>query len=114
MKNCPRCGSSFECRPENIDQCQCREVQLSAPTLAYLAQTEYDCLCKKCLEELNRLVALAQRHQFPKPGEPMVEGLHYYTENGMWVFTEFYHLMRGYCCKSGCRHCAYGYGMKDN
>ncbi|MCO5251589.1 MAG: DUF5522 domain-containing protein [Candidatus Kapabacteria bacterium] len=23
------------------------------------------------------------------------------------VFTEKYHLERGYCCKSGCRHCPY-------
>ncbi|WP_316932666.1 DUF5522 domain-containing protein [Anditalea andensis] len=23
------------------------------------------------------------------------------------VFTEQYHLRRGFCCGSGCRHCAY-------
>jgi hypothetical protein len=32
----------------------------------------------------------------------------YYVENGMVVFTEAYHLKRGYCCRSGCRHCPYG------
>jgi hypothetical protein len=32
----------------------------------------------------------------------------YYFENGLIVFTEAYHLKRGYCCKSGCRHCPYG------
>ena len=37
------------------------------------------------------------------------EGEYYYTENGFTVFTEKYHLKRGYCCKSGCRHCPYGY-----
>lgn len=31
----------------------------------------------------------------------------YYIENGLIVFTEAYHLQRGYCCKSGCRHCPY-------
>jgi len=36
------------------------------------------------------------------------EGL-YYIENGFYVFTEKYHLQRGYCCKSGCRHCPYGF-----
>lgn len=25
------------------------------------------------------------------------------------VFTEAYHLKRGYCCKNGCRHCPYGF-----
>jgi len=32
----------------------------------------------------------------------------YYIENGKWVFTAQYLLRRGYCCKSGCRHCPYG------
>ena len=31
----------------------------------------------------------------------------YYLENGFKVFTEEYHLKRGYCCKNGCRHCPY-------
>lgn len=29
----------------------------------------------------------------------------YYIENGYKVFTEEYHLERGYCCKNTCRHC---------
>ena len=33
----------------------------------------------------------------------------YYFENGLMVFTEAYHLKRGYCCKNGCRHCPYGF-----
>jgi len=33
----------------------------------------------------------------------------YYIENGVIVFTEKYHLKRGYCCESGCRHCPYGF-----
>ena len=31
----------------------------------------------------------------------------YYLENGRVVFTPKYHLQRGYCCGSGCRHCPY-------
>jgi hypothetical protein len=31
----------------------------------------------------------------------------YYMENGLLVFTEAYHLRRGACCGSGCRHCPY-------
>ncbi|MEM6346960.1 MAG: DUF5522 domain-containing protein [Bacteroidota bacterium] len=39
----------------------------------------------------------------------MVEGEHYYiNEQGYWVFTEKYHLLRGYCCENGCKHCPYG------
>ncbi|MCB0487279.1 MAG: DUF5522 domain-containing protein [Cyclobacteriaceae bacterium] len=33
----------------------------------------------------------------------------YYFENGLMVFTAAYHLRRGYCCESGCRHCPYGF-----
>jgi hypothetical protein len=34
-------------------------------------------------------------------------GDYYFSEEGYLVFTEQYHLKRGYCCQSGCRHCPY-------
>ena len=37
---------------------------------------------------------------------------YYMSEEGFIVFTEKYHLKRGHCCKSGCRHCPYGYNKK--
>lgn len=36
----------------------------------------------------------------------------YYTPEGYKCFTEKHHLKRGYCCKSGCRHCPYGFDKK--
>ena len=30
-----------------------------------------------------------------------------YVENGLLVYTAAYHLKRGACCGSGCRHCPY-------
>jgi len=30
---------------------------------------------------------------------------YYFSEEGYIIFTEKYHLKRGYCCQSGCRHC---------
>lgn len=33
----------------------------------------------------------------------------YTTEDGLMVFTRTYHLKRGSCCKSGCRHCPWKY-----
>ena len=36
----------------------------------------------------------------------------YHSEEGYIVFTEKYHIKRGYCCKSGCKHCPYGYDRK--
>ena len=37
----------------------------------------------------------------------VVENIHYYLENGRVVFTERFHLERGHCCGSKCRHCPY-------
>jgi len=31
----------------------------------------------------------------------------YYDKFGNMVFTEEYHIRRGVCCGSGCRHCPY-------
>ncbi|MBX2956754.1 MAG: hypothetical protein KF846_11390 [Cyclobacteriaceae bacterium] len=36
----------------------------------------------------------------------------FYVEHGKIVFTAAYHLKRGYCCKSGCRHCPYSTGNR--
>jgi hypothetical protein len=44
---------------------------------------------------------------------PLVEGADYYFENGLMVFTREYHLKRGYCCQSGCRHCPYGFSKDE-
>lgn len=40
---------------------------------------------------------------------PLQEGVDYYIENGLMVFTETFLQKRGYCCESGCRHCPFGY-----
>ncbi len=36
----------------------------------------------------------------PLPGETYIDGPYL-------VFNEAYHLRRGYCCNSDCRHCPY-------
>jgi hypothetical protein len=36
----------------------------------------------------------------------------YFSNDGYIIFTEKYHLKRGYCCKSNCKHCPYGYDIK--
>jgi hypothetical protein len=37
----------------------------------------------------------------------IVEGEDFYREGDFIVFMRRYHLKRGYCCGSGCRHCPY-------
>lgn len=34
---------------------------------------------------------------------------YYFNEEGLLVFTEAYHIKRGYCCGNKCRHCPYEY-----
>lgn len=38
---------------------------------------------------------------------PALEPEDYYMDGPYMVFTAAYHLKRGYCCGSGCRHCPY-------
>ena len=37
---------------------------------------------------------------------------YYHSDEGYIIFTEQYHLKRGHCCKSGCKHCPYGFNRK--
>jgi hypothetical protein len=45
----------------------------------------------------------------PKPESPPEElsPEDFYYEGPYLVFTAAYHLKRGYCCNSDCRHCPY-------
>jgi|HubBroStandDraft_2_1064218.scaffolds.fasta_scaffold1470288_1 hypothetical protein len=40
---------------------------------------------------------------------PVLEPEDYYMDGPFMVFTAAYHLKRGYCCGSRCRHCPYGW-----
>ena len=42
--------------------------------------------------------------------QSLIEGEDYYmSPEGRVVFTEKYHLDKGYCCGNGCRHCPYDF-----
>lgn len=109
-KICPRCGVEFTCKRGDIANCDCIEVFLLPETQKFLQKTNYDCLCVNCLKEINQMVKKSLTDSFPRDFPECQLGLHFYYQNGYIVFTEYYHILRGYCCHSGCRHCAYGYG----
>lgn len=96
--NCSRCDKA------NSDI----ESPKSESLNEYLKKTYFTNICNTCVQSLENLLLEATKTKFPEKGMPMVENAHYYIENGFWVFTELYHLSRGFCCKNGCRHCAYG------
>ena len=53
-KSCPRCAANFICNPGNITHCNCYEVKLSANLVQHLSETFGDCVCNKCLYELQK------------------------------------------------------------
>ena len=46
--------------------------------------------------------------------EQPLAGKDFYMDGPSFVFTAAYHLKRGYCCGSGCRHCPYGGAVSDS
>lgn len=50
----------------------------------------------------------------PPDAPPALEPEDYYMEGPYMVFTAAYHLKRGYCCGSGCRHCPYEKGAVND
>jgi len=90
-KNCSNCGAAFSCGA-NTEGCWCEKFPPLTPVEGS------DCLCPDCLAAATA----------PPAQEALVEGGDYYVEGAAVVFTAAYHLRRGYCCGSGCRHCPYG------
>lgn len=101
-KSCSMCGESFGCgiNNNNAESCWCND----------LSRVEIvdglDCCCPKCLA---RIVQEQQRTTWDigNLALHLTEGTDYYREGNAIVFTSLYHLRRGYCCDSGCRHCPY-------
>jgi hypothetical protein len=52
-KNCPRCGTKFECKPGSITECQCYGITLNDEERAFIEERYNDCLCRSCLLELK-------------------------------------------------------------
>lgn len=121
-KVCTVCGVVFKCgQTESNGGCWCNNF----PPL-FSPDPVNDCMCPDCLhnktkEKIDEYVA----HMTPEKAlhenkakelpstRHYVEGIDYYKENDNWVFTAWYHLKRGHCCESGCRHCPYGF-IKTN
>ncbi|MCB9257367.1 MAG: cysteine-rich CWC family protein [Chitinophagales bacterium] len=104
IKTCGRCLKEISCMANTQQVCACMQLSLRTETLEFLKKTAYDCLCNTCLSEINELVAIKK-----EASNKLKENIHFYYEDSFLVFKELYHIQRGYCCKSNCRHCAYGF-----
>jgi len=107
-KICPRCHAVFTCGAAQVDEsCWCERL----PHVPLIADERTDCFCPQCLSEaiakLNVPESRASEVLNQQALPLLKEGQDYYVEGGVMVFTAAYHLSRGYCCDSGCRHCPY-------
>ena len=116
VKRCTQCAADFSCRANR--PCWCT----SLPVLDDYFPREPCGLCPECLksrtlEQISQAVAKFEAGETDNPAAPylgqtqtqsLIEGIDYTIEGGVaLVFTAWYHLKRGECCDSGCRHCLY-------
>lgn len=53
-KSCPRCGSTFVCKVEDIRHCQCASVKLTEKVAEFIQLTYMGCLCINCLYSIKQ------------------------------------------------------------
>ena len=113
-KTCPQCQTVFDCAGCSTGACWC----MAYPPILSCAATD-DCLCPACLTAVcaARIVQTIDDravHLHPPAaalacqGLPVIEGLDYSIDNGLWVLSRWYLLKRGECCGNGCRNCPFG------
>lgn len=121
-KSCKNCNKKNYCTLDNDSRCWCNNFP-SLEKLSELSGVNFEigktCLCQNCLKEevKNKIELYVKKFiegkvknvvpLIPKSSAKLIEGIDYYLEKNYWVFTEWNHLKRGYCCGSGCRHCPY-------
>ena len=104
---CPLCGQANACQLCTVaaykGPCWCAQVKIPDQLIAQVPAELRNkaCLCRACVMKFHR--DQADGAALPKilPGD-------FYFDGSAMVFTAAYHLRRGYCCDSGCRHCPYG------
>jgi len=68
-KYCPRCREAFECKVGDITQCQCYGVRLTQEERSFIDARYQDCLCRKCLGELQQRYILFKEKYFANEGK---------------------------------------------
>ena len=122
-RRCPLCQRDNDCRVAKGElykgACWCQEIIVPQALLRRLAEnsSEPACLCRLCLETLARLsrdrsdfeaiLEEARVLVLTRAVVDLAEPDFYLDEFGNTVFTAAYHLKRGNCCGSQCRHCPY-------
>lgn len=110
---CPQCRQPFECSVSALEPCWC-----SAYPRVPLDLSVDVCLCPQCLAQTvgsalecyidshDREQALALASDYADE-KNLTEYIDYRIEQGLYVFTRWFHLKRGQCCGNACRHCPF-------
>lgn len=105
---CNKCKTDFICNKEDIINCHCFSYSFNDKINKFIKTHYNNCLCNKCLNNFLRFEDLEQKESLTDNKEILLkEDIHYKTENSLWVFSEYYHYLRGKCCKNNCRNCIY-------
>lgn len=106
LDQCPLCGKENHCelsKPNGCSSlCWCHSQQIPAEILERIPKEARNkvCICRDCVDH-------SKEDSSSSVDESNGDAQDYYMEGGQLVFTAQYHLKRGYCCKSACRHCPY-------
>ena len=111
-KHCSECNQSFGCGA-GTGGCWCMSFPaVMSPTLGQ------DCFCPSCLGDAinNRIEALIDENgmeSFQKLAEPyrdqpkLIKSVDFTIEDELYVFSKWYLIKQGKCCKNGCKNCPY-------
>lgn len=107
MSNCSKCKKIDTPEGDILARKEFMETYADRnPLHKFLRRSHFSHLCKNCIEEIADNLGDFDTALIP---DHLKEGIHFYMENGLMVLTSHFHLLRGSCCESGCRHCPYGY-----
>lgn len=104
---CSKCKTKFNCNKEDIKNCHCNVFNFNNKTKKIIKNYYNDCLCNDCLNKFLLFEQLTLKEKSINNENNLKNGLHYKVENSLWVFTEYYHYLRGKCCKNNCKNCIY-------
>ncbi len=110
---CSQCQATLNCNVDDINACWCNEL----PAILPLDSTTTSCLCRDCtLTKIN--LFLNALYQQPLKNQlsfaasfsshnPLIENLDYTMQNNYMVFSRWFFLKRGTCCKNNCKNCPF-------
>ena len=115
IKKCSVCKTPFDCGDTvQGNACWCNDFPPIFDPFDIA-----DCLCPSCFktacsDKIDEFVAtitpetaIGNKASLLPETSNIIEGIDYYFEDGNYVFKPWFHLKRGYCCKSDCMHCPY-------